>query len=123
MPELGRWRWLFRAVFALTLAGSVVWLVVSGVRGDFEPVSLLSLLVSIAALAGDAGERRWQHSLPGPSVPERAEELGLAVRTPKTLRDESEPARVRALDAELAVVCLVIAFVWILVLISGGRGL
>ena len=38
------------------------------------------------------------------AVHERAEELGIAVRTPKTLRDESEQARFRALDADLAVV-------------------
>ncbi len=34
----------------------------------------------------------------------RADELGIEVRTPKTLRGEEEQARFRALDAELAVV-------------------
>jgi methionyl-tRNA formyltransferase len=38
------------------------------------------------------------------AVHERAEELGIAVRTPRTLRDEEEQARFRALDADLAVV-------------------
>ena len=35
---------------------------------------------------------------------ERAEQLGIEVRTPRTLRDEVEQARFRALDADLAVV-------------------
>lgn len=35
---------------------------------------------------------------------ERAEELGIEVRTPRTLRDEEEQARFRALNADLAVV-------------------
>ncbi|MEO6255729.1 MAG: methionyl-tRNA formyltransferase [Sphingomicrobium sp.] len=43
------------------------------------------------------GERRT-------AVHERAEQLGLAVRTPRTLRDEQEQARFSALDADLAVV-------------------
>jgi methionyl-tRNA formyltransferase len=34
----------------------------------------------------------------------RAEELGIEIRTPKTLRDEDEQARFRVLDADLAVV-------------------
>jgi methionyl-tRNA formyltransferase len=38
------------------------------------------------------------------AVHARAEELGIAVRTPKTLRDEGEQARFRGLDADLAVV-------------------
>jgi methionyl-tRNA formyltransferase len=38
------------------------------------------------------------------AVHERAEELGIEVRTPKTLRDAQEQARFRALDADLAVV-------------------
>lgn len=38
------------------------------------------------------------------AVHERAEELGIAVRTPRTLRDEEEQGRFRALDADLAVV-------------------
>src|SRR5881394_4634818 len=38
------------------------------------------------------------------AVHERAEQLGIAVRTPRTLRDEEEQARFRALDADLAVV-------------------
>ena len=38
------------------------------------------------------------------AVHERAEELGIEVRTPRTLRDEDEQARFRALDADLAVV-------------------
>src|SRR4051812_27304225 len=38
------------------------------------------------------------------AVHERAEELGIEVRTPKTLRDADEQARFRALDADLAVV-------------------
>jgi methionyl-tRNA formyltransferase len=43
------------------------------------------------------GERRT-------AVHERAEQLGIEVRTPRTLRDEEEQARFRALDADLAVV-------------------
>jgi methionyl-tRNA formyltransferase len=38
------------------------------------------------------------------AVNERAEELGIEVRTPRTLRDVDEQARFRALDADLAVV-------------------
>src|SRR5438270_13274784 len=38
------------------------------------------------------------------AVHERAEELGIEIRTPRTLRDEDEQARFRALDADLAVV-------------------
>jgi methionyl-tRNA formyltransferase len=38
------------------------------------------------------------------AVHERAEELGIEVRTPRTLRDEEEQARFRSLDADLAVV-------------------
>ena len=38
------------------------------------------------------------------AVHERAEQLGIEVRTPRTLRDEEEQARFRALDADLAVV-------------------
>jgi methionyl-tRNA formyltransferase len=38
------------------------------------------------------------------AVHERAEALGLPVRTPRTLRDAQERARFRALDADLAVV-------------------
>jgi len=38
------------------------------------------------------------------AVHERAEQLGIEVRTPRTLRDEDEQARFRALDADLAVV-------------------
>lgn len=38
------------------------------------------------------------------AVHERAEELGVEVRTPRTLRDQEEQARFRALDADLAVV-------------------
>src|SRR5690349_17015438 len=38
------------------------------------------------------------------AVHARAEELGIAVRTPKTLRDCEEQGRFRALDADLAVV-------------------
>ena len=38
------------------------------------------------------------------AVHERAEELGIEVRTPKTLRDEEEQALFRGLDADLAVV-------------------
>jgi len=38
------------------------------------------------------------------AVHERAEELGIEVRTPKTLRDPAEQAKFRALDADLAVV-------------------
>ena len=37
-------------------------------------------------------------------VHERAEQLGIEVRTPRTLRDEEEQARFGALDADLAVV-------------------
>ena len=37
-------------------------------------------------------------------VQERAEELGIEVRTPRTLRDDDEQARFRALDSDLAVV-------------------
>ena len=39
-----------------------------------------------------------------PPVHQRAEELGIAVRTPLTLRDASEQARFAALDADVAVV-------------------
>ena len=38
------------------------------------------------------------------AVQERAEELGIEVRTPKTLRDSDEEGRFRGLDADLAVV-------------------
>src|SRR5438309_10341769 len=38
------------------------------------------------------------------AIHERAEQLGIEVRTPRTLRDEEEQARFRALDADLAVV-------------------
>src|SRR6478735_3304415 len=38
------------------------------------------------------------------AVHERAEELGIEVRTPKTLRNEDEQARFAALDSDLAVV-------------------
>jgi len=38
------------------------------------------------------------------AVHERAEQLAIPVRTPRTLRDEEEQARFRALDADLAVV-------------------
>ena len=38
------------------------------------------------------------------AVHERAEELGIEVRTPKTLRDSEEQGRFRGLDADLAVV-------------------
>src|SRR4051812_12251007 len=38
------------------------------------------------------------------AVHERAEELGIEVRTPRTLRDEEQQALFRALDADLAVV-------------------
>jgi methionyl-tRNA formyltransferase len=38
------------------------------------------------------------------AVQERAERLGIEVRTPKTLRDGDEQARFRALDADIAVV-------------------
>ena len=38
------------------------------------------------------------------AVHQRAEELGIEVRTPRTLRDEDEQARFRALNADLAVV-------------------
>ena len=38
------------------------------------------------------------------AVHERAEQLGIEVRTPKTLRDDEEQARFRGLDADMAVV-------------------
>src|SRR5438552_19205602 len=38
------------------------------------------------------------------AVHERAEQLGIEVRTTRTLRDETEQARFRALDADIAVV-------------------
>jgi methionyl-tRNA formyltransferase len=38
------------------------------------------------------------------AVHERADELGIDVRTPRTLRDEEEQGRFRSLDADLAVV-------------------
>ena len=38
------------------------------------------------------------------AIHERAEELGIEVRTPQTLRDEEEQANFRGLDADLAVV-------------------
>src|SRR3954467_4591668 len=43
------------------------------------------------------GERRT-------AVHERAEQLGIEVRTPRTLRDAEEQSRFRGLDADLAVV-------------------
>ena len=43
------------------------------------------------------GDRRTE-------VHERAEQLGIEVRTPKTLRSEEEQERLRALNADLAVV-------------------
>jgi methionyl-tRNA formyltransferase len=48
--------------------------------------------------AGRGKAERWT------AVHERAEQLGIAVRTPRTLRDSEEKARFRALDADLAVV-------------------
>src|SRR4051794_2629115 len=38
------------------------------------------------------------------AVHERAEELGIEVRTPKTMRDDDEQARFSALDSDIAVV-------------------
>lgn len=38
------------------------------------------------------------------AVHERADKLGIEVRTPRTLRDDAEQARFRALDADMAVV-------------------
>src|SRR5205085_10877795 len=38
------------------------------------------------------------------AVHERAEQLGIEMRTPRTLRDEGEQARFRGLDADMAVV-------------------
>src|SRR5690349_10415172 len=38
------------------------------------------------------------------AVHERAEELGIEVRTPRTLRNEEEQERFRALDADIAIV-------------------
>src|SRR3982751_1526337 len=38
------------------------------------------------------------------AVHERAEELGIEVRTPRTLRDEEQQGLFRALDADLAIV-------------------
>src|SRR3954454_11147363 len=38
------------------------------------------------------------------AVHERADQLGIEVRTPKTLRDADEQGRFRGLDADLAVV-------------------
>jgi methionyl-tRNA formyltransferase len=38
------------------------------------------------------------------AVHERAEELGIEVRTPKSLRDEQEQAKFRALDADMGIV-------------------
>src|SRR5258707_7377462 len=38
------------------------------------------------------------------AVHERADELGIAVRTPRTLRDDDEQSKFRGLDADLAVV-------------------
>ena len=48
-----------------------------------------------------AGRGKAERKTP---VHERAEELGIEVRTPRTLRDEEEQARFRSLNADLAVV-------------------
>jgi methionyl-tRNA formyltransferase len=48
-----------------------------------------------------AGRGKGERKTP---VHERAEELGIEVRTPRTLRDADEQARFRALDADLAIV-------------------
>jgi methionyl-tRNA formyltransferase len=48
-----------------------------------------------------AGRGKTERKTP---VHRRAEGLGIEVRTPRTLRDEEEQARFRALDADLAVV-------------------
>jgi hypothetical protein len=67
MPEPGKGRRLVRAAFILAFAGSVAWLILGVASGEFDPLGVLSLLVSAAALAGDIGERRWQRTLPQPS--------------------------------------------------------
>ena len=48
-----------------------------------------------------AGRRKGERKT---AVHERAEQLGIEVRMPRTLRDEEEQARFRGLDADLAVV-------------------
>jgi methionyl-tRNA formyltransferase len=48
-----------------------------------------------------AGRGKGERKTP---VQERAEELGIAVRTPRTLRDPDEQARFRALEPDIAVV-------------------
>lgn len=75
---------------------------------DFAVPSLNALVEAghevVAAYAQPprpAGRGKSDHKT---SVHERAEELGIEVRTPRTLRDEAEQARFRALDPDLAVV-------------------
>src|SRR5436309_3601264 len=48
-----------------------------------------------------AGRGKGERKTP---VHERAEELGIEVRTPRSLRNEEEQARLRELNADLAVV-------------------
>jgi methionyl-tRNA formyltransferase len=75
---------------------------------DFAVPSLNALVEAghdlVAAYAQPprpAGRGKAERKTP---VHQRAEELGIDVRTPKTLRDEEEQARFLALDADLAVV-------------------
>jgi methionyl-tRNA formyltransferase len=75
---------------------------------DFAVPSLDALVVAghdvVAAYAQPprpAGRGKAERKTP---VHLRAEELGIAVRTPRTLRDGEEQARFRALGADLAVV-------------------
>jgi methionyl-tRNA formyltransferase len=59
------------------------------------------LVAAYAQPPRPAGRGKAERKTP---VHQRAEELGIDVRTPKTLRDEEEQARFLALDADLAVV-------------------
>ena len=75
---------------------------------DFAVPSLNALVEAghdvVAAYAQPprpAGRGKAERKTP---VHERAEELGIEVRTPRTLRDEEEQARFRSLNADLAVV-------------------
>jgi methionyl-tRNA formyltransferase len=75
---------------------------------DFAVPSLNALVEAghdvVAAYAQPprpAGRGKAERKTP---VHQRAEELGIEVRTPRTLRDEEEQARFRALDTDLAVV-------------------
>jgi methionyl-tRNA formyltransferase len=59
------------------------------------------VLAAYAQPARPAGRGKVERKT---AVHERAEQLGIEVRTPRTLRDEEEQARFAALDADLAIV-------------------